>query len=298
MANAIIYVFSGTGNTKKVCKCYQQEFEKQNIPTTLFDITNDFSNVPNPADFTYVGFAYPVHGFNAPYIVLDFVKQLETLAEKKQYFIVKTSGEPLKLNNISSIKMNSILKKKGYELTNEYHYVMPYNMIFRHTDTMSVKMWQTAKALACVEANEILREKRHYLSKVPFGRAVSFIFRIEHPAMKLNGRLFKIDEDKCIHCNKCVRACPVGNISVDENGKFKFGGDCIMCTRCSFSCPTDAFNIALLNGWRINGEYEMEKAPEVEQKSKHDWYCKKAYIKYFDKAQQKIDGIIDADDVQ
>ena len=34
MKNAIIYVFSGTGNTKKACDIYKNEFEK-NIKSAL-----------------------------------------------------------------------------------------------------------------------------------------------------------------------------------------------------------------------------------------------------------------------
>ena len=31
MKNAIIYVFSGTGNTKKACDLYKAEFEKNGV---------------------------------------------------------------------------------------------------------------------------------------------------------------------------------------------------------------------------------------------------------------------------
>lgn len=158
MKNAIIYVFSGTGNTKKACDIYENEFEKNGVETTLYTVKKGFENLPDPNNFDYVGFAYPIHGFNAPYIMLDLAKALPRAIEKeqnicektaknkqkgsdfyakngkktcknKQYFIVKTSGEPLKINNVSSIKFNDIMKRKGYVPFSEYHYVMPYNMI-------------------------------------------------------------------------------------------------------------------------------------------------------------------------
>lgn len=288
MKKAIIYVFSGTGNTQKACELYKNEFEKHDVETTIYKLKAGFENTPNPNDFDMVGFAYPVHGFNAPSIVLDFARALPKSEQNgKKYFIVKTSGEPLKINNVSSIKMNSILKKKGYVLFSEYHYVMPYNMIFRHTDEMAYNMKNTLDALAPIEAREVLDGKEHKLSKIPFGAFISWVVRIEHPAMKVNGRLFKVDKDKCINCGACARNCPVNNITIGKDGKFKFGGECLMCTRCSFNCPTDAFNIAMLNGWRVNGKYNFKK-PEAPQKSKHDWYCKKAYIRYFADADKKI----------
>lgn len=296
MKNAIIYVFSGTGNTQKACDLYKSEFEKNGVETTVYKVTKGFENLPNPSDFDLVGFAYPIHGFNAPYIMLDLARALPK-ADKKEYFVIKTSGEPLAINNVSSYKMNSILKKKGYIATSEYHYVMPYNMIFRHTETMSAKMLAALNGLAPIEAREVLEGKIHKLKKVPFGRLVAFVVRIEQPAMKVNGRLFKVDKDKCINCGKCARNCPVANIQIDEKGKFHFGGDCVMCTRCSFNCPTDAFNIAMLNGWRVNGKYSFE-IPEQKEEEKHECYCKKAYIRYFANADAKIAGNLAKDAVQ
>lgn len=287
MKNAIIYVFSGTGNTQKACDIYKCEFEKYGIETTLYNVRKGFENLPNPNDFDLVGFAYPIHGFNAPYVMLDLAKALPRANGKKQYFVVKTSGEPLKINNASSIKFNDIMKKKGYVAGSEYHYVMPYNMIFRHTDDMAAKMKDTLDKLAPIEAREVVCGVEHKLAKVPFCRFVAWVVRIEQPAMKVNGRFFKVNSDKCINCGACAKNCPVGNIKIDENGKFSFGNDCIMCTRCSFNCPRDAFDIGILNGWRVNGKYSF-KAPEKPQKDKHSWYCKKAYARYFADASKKI----------
>lgn len=287
MKNAIIYVFSGTGNTKKACDIYKSEFEKNGVETTLYTVKKGFENLPDPNNFDYVGFAYPIHGFNAPYIMLDLAKALPKANGTKQYFVVKTSGEPLKINNVSSIKFNDIMKKKGYVLMSEYHYVMPYNMIFRHTDEMAARMKNTLEQLAPVEAREVICGVEHKLSKVPFGRFVAWVVRIEQPAMKVNGRFFKVDGNKCIKCGTCAKNCPVGNIKTDGNGKFSFGGDCVMCTRCSFNCPTNAFDIGMLNGWKVNGRYSY-KLPEKPEEDKHAWYCKKAYKRYFEEAQKKI----------
>lgn len=294
MKNAIIYVFSGTGNTQKACEIYKQEFINQGVDTSLYTIKAGFDNLPNPNDYDYVGIGYPIHGFNAPAIVLDFARALPKSEDvDKKYFVVKTSGEPLKINNVSSIKLNSILRKKGYAMMSEYHYVMPYNMIFRHTDEIAYQMKFTLDALAPIEARDVLLGKEHKLAKIPFGAFISWVVRIEHPAMKVNGRFFKVDANKCVSCGMCAKNCPVGNIKIDKNGKFHFGGECLMCTRCSFNCPTDAFNIAMLNGWRVNGKYSF-KMPVEKEKNKHEWYCKKAYKRYFANAQKIIaDNSID-----
>lgn len=283
MDKAIIYVFSGTGNTLKICRLYKAEFEKCGVETTLYTVKSGFEELPDPNAYEHIGFAYPVHAFNAPKIMLDLARILPEADKPKKFFVVKSSGEPLKINNISSYKMRSILKRKGYEQFAEYHYIMPYNMIFRHTDDMAARMWRAAQTLAPTEAKAVLDGERHMLKGVPMGHFISWIMRIEHSAMRVNGRFFKIDKDKCTQCGACARNCPVGNIEL-KDGKFSFKGDCLMCTRCSFNCPTDAFNIALLNGWRINGKYDLayEGPP---QPPRHAWYCKKAYARYFARAE-------------
>lgn len=91
MKNAIIYVFSGTGNTKKACDIYKNEFEKNGVETTLYTVKKGFENLPDPNNFDYVGFAYPIHGFNAPYIMLDLAKALPRAIEKEQNICEKTA---------------------------------------------------------------------------------------------------------------------------------------------------------------------------------------------------------------
>ena len=288
MGKAIFYVFSGTGNTRRICELYKSEFEKNGVETELYAVKGGFEGLPSPDDYDYVGFAYPIHGFNAPHIMLDLARALpkREKGNEKKYFVLKSSGEPLRTNNISSYKFRSIMKRKGYVQFAEYHYVMPYNMIFRHTDDMATKMWKTAQQLCPIEARETLAYAPHMLKGVPFGRLIAWVVRIEQPAMRVNGKMFKVDKDKCINCGLCVKNCPMNNIK-KEGDKFKFGSDCLMCARCSFNCPTDAFGIAMLNGWRVNGKYDLDYRGEP-QENKHEWYCKKAYKRYFDGAEQKI----------
>lgn len=286
--NAIIYVFSGTGNTMRICSLYKEEFERCGVETTLYPLRSDMSDLPDPTAFDHVGFAYPIHAFNAPEIMLTMAKKIKTVPHK-EFFILKSSGEPLKINNISSLRFVDLLEKKGYVLKSEYHYVMPYNMIFRHTDREAVRMLDTAKALCPIEAREVLGGKEHKLPRVFLGRWIARLFRIEHIAMRVNGRWFKVKAKKCLLCRKCEKACPTGNIRIDEEGKFSFGKNCIMCTRCSFHCPTDAFKIGILNAWRVNGAYPEVVTDAPEPKHHHKWYCKKAYRRYFAAARKKIE---------
>ena len=133
---AIIY-FSGTGNTEKVAKLYLDEFEKCGIKCELFSLP--ISAAVDFSAYDLLGVGYPVHAFNTPEIVLLFIKTMQKTLLKRA-FVFKTSGEPLKLNDVSSLKLIKLLSIKGYSVMQEHHYIMPYDIIFRHSDYMADKM--------------------------------------------------------------------------------------------------------------------------------------------------------------
>lgn len=281
---AVIYVFSGTGNTMKAVKLYAEKFNSCGVDTEICKIDKNYKTLSSPDDFDYIGLAYPIYGFNAPKLVVDFVETLPDGVRRK-VFVVKTSGEPVAANDASSMLISRILRKKGYIISNEYHYVMPYNMIFRHDDYTAVKMYKTMRDLCPIDAEEVLKGEWRTLSPTFFGKIASLVCRVEYPWFKHNGKRFKADESKCISCGKCVRGCPMGNIK-SEDGKISFGGNCIMCAGCSFGCPENAISIGLLNGWKVNGAYPTDGNFAQSQKNKK--YCKKAYDRYFAEAEQKI----------
>ena len=277
MKIAILY-FSGSGNTELIVRKRKEEATSLNNDVDLFRIENNPEI--NYENYDKVCFAYPIHAFNAPKIVLRFAKSIKKQTKKIDYFVIMVSGEYLKLNNSSSSKLNSLLKHRNFKLISEYHYLMPYNMIFRHADEMAFKMKEAIDVLLPNDVRNILNNKNNKLSKLPLIRPLIWAFRIEQIFAPINGKTFKIDNEKCIKCMKCVNACPVHNIDFKDD-KFIFHNKCLMCTRCSFNCPKDAFNIGLLNGWRVNGRYSFINNNDLES-NKHKNYCKNSYKKYFE----------------
>lgn len=114
MKKILICVFSGTGNTRKIANLFSDEFIKNGVETTIVDIKKG-ARIESVDDFDAVGVCYPIHGFNAPYNVLEFAHDMPKTHDKP-LFVLKSSGEPLALNNVSSYKLVSILKKKRIRL--------------------------------------------------------------------------------------------------------------------------------------------------------------------------------------
>lgn len=299
MKKAVLYVFSGTGNTRLVANLYKKFLSE--YETTIYDIKMKkegsgyiFETFPNPADFDLIGFGHPVYGFNIPKPFDNFINQLPKLSETKKAFVFKTSGEGLYINNFSSQRIIHKMEKKGMEFISDRHYVMPYNMIFRHTPEMVKREWLYATAYAKLSCKEIQQGKKQKVHINPILRFWVPLVRIEWIYFPLSAPFsLKVDMEKCIKCQKCVKNCPLNNISYDGE-KFSFNHNCTMCTCCSFGCPTSAISIGLLNGWKINGSYHIEKTaadksvlkPEIGKayEGLHPWLYKKYY--------QRLDKIL------
>ena len=251
----VLYVFSGTGNTLKVASLYKQYLDAE---VTVYRVAKTSPPPPSPEDYDLIGIGYPIHAFSAPEPILKFVKTLPACAGK-QAFVFKSSGEGLHLNDGSSQKLIHILKKKGYEVMFERHFVMPYNMIFRHSDEMAKQMWIYTKAMVKLSATEIENGVKRKTKRNIFKRTFSATFRVvEQPFAHVHGPLFKVDKNKCIGCNKCINSCPQANITI-KDGKIKFGKGCVLCMGCSFGCPVDAVKVGVFKFWKVNGSYRLNE---------------------------------------
>lgn len=288
----LICYFSGTGNTEKIAELYRSAFTTRGHEVEVISLPLSDGKTPDVAGYDLLGFGYPIHAFNAPKTMLDFCKSLAKRgknAPSVRAFVFKTSGEPVRMSDVSSIKACKILKPRGITVTNEYQYVMPYNIIFRHSDDAVYKMWQTAQNLVPVDVEEIISGKSVRPRKMFMGGFLARILRAEHWGAHIIGKTYKTNKS-CVKCGKCIKLCPVNNIKIKKSGKLKFGGKCIMCMRCSMFCPKNAVELGLLKHWKVNGEYSFAPPdPDAElPPDKHADYCAKAYARYYAAAAQKI----------
>ena len=301
MKKAVLYVFSGTGNTALVAELYKKYLT--DYETTIYKLhcskENGYTAYPDPKDFDLVGLGYPVHGFNAPKVMNDFTRLLPKFDEKqgkKKTFIFKTSGEGLRLNNYSSQKIIHRLEKKGYEFITERHYVMPYNMIFRHSPEMVKSEYFYADAQVRLNVKELALNRKNKLHYFPLRYWFVPVVRIEWLYAMLQGPAMKVDMKKCIKCMRCVNACPLENIRFDsKKNKFVFGNHCALCVCCSFGCPEKAISIGLLNNWRINGSYHIEKTAR-DSEIKFPYFTEELkglkrwlYLKYYKRLKAELD---------
>ena len=255
-----IYTFSGTGNTyltadfiARALKTHKAEVSQYKIEEEIRkDMPLDFG----AADHILIG--YPIYAFNAPEMVVDFIKRFPKSGGKK-ISIFKTAGEPFYLNRSSSSQMMRLLSKRGYAFMVETLFLMPYNIIFRYPDVLAKQMYLFMQDMAEEFSQKVVSGAKDLIACSVFGKAVSFCLRgIMWGGGKFNGRFYSYNKKKCTMCMKCVRECPTKNISV-KDGRLRFDGSCAMCMRCVQRCPTEAINIGFLRFWAVRGRYNFEK---------------------------------------
>ena len=292
MKNCIIYCFSGTGNTDRVCRMIASELSAYGYESEIFPVTlsaYERKAFPDPNEYDVVGVAYPGHAFNAPHLFNKFVKRLPKAEKAQRAFIIKTSGEPFSVNNSSSNAVKRYLKRKGYDLTYEKHYLMPYNIMFRYPQGLAKQMYLYAQAMSKSSAKKIALGETERLHVTPLSLIACFLGKIEWFGAWFNGLFYRVDKKKCINCGACVKNCPAQNIT-EREGKYRFGGRCILCCRCTMNCPKDALSMGLLNGLRVNGAYAFEELAEDETISANFVNPKTVgYFRHFNKYYDKID---------
>lgn len=254
----LIYCFSGTYNTFLAATYIAKYFKLNDIEVDVVLYNTKKMDDKDPNDYDLIGIGYPIHAFNVPQAFYHFIKALPKVNNKK-YFIFKTSGEPFKVNSASSYRIYKSLKKKGYKLVMEKHLLMPYNIMFRYKNEVVKQQYLYLEPLCNVMVIRLLNDEVDNIKFYLIFKLVSFVFRIEYLAPKLNHYFCRINKVECNKCLVCVNNCPTGTIYLDENNNIKFSNKCALCMRCTMYCPKNAIKFGFMNSWKVNPKYDFKQ---------------------------------------
>ena len=240
MKKAVIYCFSGTGNTAYVAKLISDQLSKaitdcQVIPMEECTLLGKPIQVERG---TLIGIGFPVHAMNAPKLVYDFLALLPS--GRFPYFSFKTAGDPL-FNAGSNLPLRKQLGIKGWRCLHESLFVMPSNMASKNAPEKVKQLALIAHKQASKVGEQILNGTMVREPQTALTPLFAIFSRLETLGAKKNSSKWRV-KDNCIHCGKCAANCPTQNITRSGNNLI-FGDNCIWCLRCSFNCPTQALVI-------------------------------------------------------
>lgn len=253
----MLFYFSGTGNTRWAAETLAEHTGEQLlfIPEELkgecrYELETD----------ERIGFCFPVHGWQPPRIVREFIRKLSIANSEGHYcYALVTCGDSI---GRTMEMLNKELEAKQLQLQSAFSLVMPESYVclpFMYTDKPErerSKIEQSKKELelycqfvAKRQAGEI--HTKRGLTPWTFSHVIGAYFN----GHMISDRKFTVDNDICIHCRKCEQVCPTGDVrlNADHLPQWQHDGSCTCCLACYHHCPRHAINYG--NITRKRGQY-------------------------------------------
>lgn len=250
----VVYYFSGTGNSENVARWLGDAAREKGMEVNLRNIAKtDRLDIPTPEPNALVAFCSPIHGFNYPPVMLNFIVRFPKA--KNHVLLLNTRAGMLLgkwnvpgLTGIAFYFSALVLKLKGYSIRAMFPVDLPSNWISVHPGLND----RTVKYL-----HERNREKvDHFAQNVLAGRtdfrAVREIIQdLLISPISLGyyfvGRFFFAKtyyaSSACDNCGLCIQSCPVKAIkTVDKRPFWTF--NCESCMHCMSYCPKRAIETA------------------------------------------------------
>lgn len=252
--NIQIYYFSGTGNSLNVATWFHQIAVEKNYTCTIENIAKiDIHSIPKPEIDSLVVFISPVHGFNYPPIMLDFIFHFPK--SKNPVVLMNTRAGMLLgkwitpgITGVAFYFSALILLLKGYKIKALLPVDLPSNWI-------SVHPGLNERTITYLHEKNRVKVKS-FASKIIFGKTdfksvreiiqdilispIAFLYYFV--GRFLFAKSYFASND-CDNCGICSKNCPVqAIITIDKRLYWKFS--CESCMKCMSNCHTKAIETA------------------------------------------------------
>lgn len=254
MTKVLIATFSQTGSTKRIADQIAKGLISSNCEVTHFSISESNNDTPDLKDFDIVGIGSPTYFFRPPFIVDDFIKNLNGLENKASFvFILHGTNQGDCGNKIRRELKNKGTKDLGYYRSFGADFWIGYikrGTLFspnspNEQDLLAAENFGKTIAKRFNDKNIHIEDKD---PATPFMYGMERLFVARPLAKFMYSKTFRANKN-CDNCGICVKKCPVDNISENNKGKLKWESKCLLCATCELSCPKDAIHSAL--DWMI-----------------------------------------------
>ena len=231
----MVFYFSGTGNSRFVARNIARAIGQEAVDITTYTKTMERPDFSETGVYVFVCPSY----MSAPARAMtDFVEWAGFPQGIKAYFIVTCAASM----GITPKVASEICEKKGMEFMGAAQIVMPQNYIALFTTK------QVEENIDIIEKAEI--EIENIAGRIMKGEVLENkkIGSVEYSVTKWVRDVYYKDfmktakfkaTDKCIACGKCVKVCPLSNITMKDS-KPSWGKKCTHCMACINQCPKDA----------------------------------------------------------
>lgn len=93
-----------------------------------------------------------------------------------------------------------------------------------------------------------------HIQKGPAPWVMSHVVGSYFNGKMVTDKKFTVDSETCIHCGKCEKVCPTGDVSLTDGlPVWHHDGSCTCCLACYHHCPKHAINYGKITHRR--GQY-------------------------------------------
>jgi len=224
MAKVLIASFSQTGSTKKVADLIAKGLNSANWEITHFSISGN--EIPELDEYDIVGIGSPTYFYRPPFIVMDFVNNLNGLSNKSTFVFVTQGTHTGNCGNwIRKTLIRKGSKDLGYFKSFGEDYWLGY---IKRGVLFSPGSPSTQELDSAEEFGKVLISRYDDQNRVveSFDPSTPAMYRIERmllarPFAKLMySKTFRATNE-CDKCGICIKKCPINNISEKKDGKPK-----------------------------------------------------------------------------
>ena len=233
----MVLYFTGTGNSRYVARKIAEEINDELI--SMNDLIKEDSNDELISKNKPFIFVCPTYAWRLPIVVTDFIKRIKFSGSNKVYFIMTCGGDTSKAINY----IEKLCSDKAWDLKGMAEIKMPENYIalFSAPNKEEIKeIIQKADKKIYEIASEINKENSFKIIDPSGlnGTIKSGITNILFYKFIVHAKGFHFT-DKCIGCGKCVKLCPLNNITLKDKRPV-WENNCTHCMACICGCPTEA----------------------------------------------------------
>jgi flavodoxin/ferredoxin len=260
MYKAVIFYFSGTGNTWHVADKIKKQLDANNINADTVSIEKVDPKKANwwikTADL--IIFGWPVHFCGLPDAMKEFIDNLKPIEKGKH---IHTFCTYMFFPGDGAWNYHKSFEKKGLITDSTQNFRMPSNI--STTGGIFGTPRDEKKVLKIIEkcdrgAEDYVRRLLIGMAKVhgkyvmPIGALVRTFYQIRREKyMSIVG----LNKDRCSKCGECALICPAENIKMNAgslksdacwggNEYPEFAGKCALCFRCCAICAENAITIS------------------------------------------------------
>jgi len=236
---------TGTGGSKLVAELLAEKLKNSDVSVKVHRIIRDAISSIDELCVDYYLLIFPIHSFNAPKPIYEWVRHLKGNHCKAAVVAVSGGGDVI-TNSASRQKTVKLLKKSNFNVIFEDMVRMPNNWMKvpnkkKCSHILSALPNKIDKITQAVVAEKRGRKVIYWIDYL-----ISALGELEKRGTRKFGNGIKI-LDTCIGCGLCAKNCCSSNIQIenqiptdDLQPKPKFGNRCDMCLGCIYNCPQKA----------------------------------------------------------